>query len=262
MNQTYPGTSKAHLDVIATNNGGNIPVWNYDRHIEEYDNLFTADAIRISEPLDDLRVANGYDRDSPYAKRLIELFKPRLNDIESDKPGDEYDALFGADEDLIKWQSEKAMFKSEQLVINSETLEAARIAYENCRQSIKDIAYKTSKDKPLDSIAIVEEIRNNPHVRLALGEYFINELWNLKDKLPDRVQRNTQKRPNHVGGYHWDYTSFEYVALLCLSMLDGTYDPAKESSDPVVENNGSVTLGQHRYSAKLLLGLENKSYKL
>lgn len=105
---------------------------------------------------------------------------------------------------------------------------------------------------------VIRAIREHPDLRMDLGEYFIQKAARYSDAMPPRVGSSTWKSLSHRGyeaAEHAKVTSEEYVARLCLAMLDGTYNQEKEQSDPITYDHyrrqGGV--GQHRYAAKQLL---------
>ena len=99
---------------------------------------------------------------------------------------------------------------------------------------------------------LLESLRSDLALRCELGRHFMEKIPNVA-YLPERVERNDPnnlKNPNHPG--YTAMTSHEYVAVLALSMIDGSFDTVKE--DGIGRNEfGEVTYGQHRYAARQLL---------
>jgi hypothetical protein len=102
---------------------------------------------------------------------------------------------------------------------------------------------------------LIDTIRNNAELRLALAELFLNKIDNNIGSMPERIVRNGQKKPNHLGYKHLQYISTrEYAALIALSMLDGTFKEAATKADGIrMGDDGKPVVGQHRYAAELLL---------
>lgn len=140
-------------------------------------------------------------------------------------------------------------------IVSAETKQVAERVLEAALrhdEKFRSILERAIGEVPQDMSAEtpVDRIRQDASVRLALGRYFLNKTHAMANSLPDRVKRNTQKNPNYAG-YGNFMSSREYVALLCLSMIDGTFDTSRE--DEVVFKNGQVELGQHREAARDVL---------
>lgn len=108
---------------------------------------------------------------------------------------------------------------------------------------------------------VIKQIRENNAIRFELAKYFKQKVDNDRDLMPDRIQRNGSKRPNHPGYSSDTIASDDYVALLAISMLDGTFNAEVSIKDKVQFNNGTndtkINGGQHRLAALRLLGLSN-----
>lgn len=109
-----------------------------------------------------------------------------------------------------------------------------------------------------DPVSVVNAIRTNPDMRLAVGKYMLDKI-NLfaekhPDDLPDRVRCNGEKAPK---GLIAEYiktriSSREYVALLCLAKLDGSFNGLM-ADDIEIGSDGNVIVGQHRVAADMIL---------
>ena len=101
---------------------------------------------------------------------------------------------------------------------------------------------------------LVKAIHDDLGVRVGLGRLFLDQLEIRSSYMPDRVKRNTQK-VSMIPGYkdRGPLTSREYVALLALAKLDGTYDKDREREPISYNPDGSARDGQHRWAAEELL---------
>jgi len=114
--------------------------------------------------------------------------------------------------------------------------------------------YKGDKWREEDMPSV---LRDNNALRVELGSYLLAKLKTL-NRLPSRFyMKDNLKNPNHPG-YGDKMTSVEYATLLALSMLDGTFKSERARYDQIEMNKyGDVTVGQHRYAALAVLGLEH-----
>jgi len=107
-----------------------------------------------------------------------------------------------------------------------------------------------------DPIKVVDALRTNKQLRVAVGKHFLAKTAALVHEhilqIPDRVVRNKQKVPKGLAPVP-HLSSTEYVALLCVAMLDGTFDAEQAKSEPIVGEGGEVTIGQHRATANMVL---------
>ncbi|MCE7936917.1 hypothetical protein DYH10_03995 [Candidatus Saccharibacteria bacterium CPR2] len=102
---------------------------------------------------------------------------------------------------------------------------------------------------------MVEDVRTNPDLRIEIARATLESIEEHISLFPDRIRRNTEKLPG-LTGYPERVTSREYVALLCLSMLDGTFQNDRVPKSDNIQYDqeyGSVESGQHRASAEMLL---------
>lgn len=107
-----------------------------------------------------------------------------------------------------------------------------------------------------DPIKVVDALRTDRQLRVAVGKHFLAKTEALVHEhilqVPDRVVRNKQKVPKGLAPVP-NLSSTEYVALLCVAMLDGTFDAEQAKSEPIVGEGGRVTIGQHRATANMVL---------
>ena len=120
----------------------------------------------------------------------------------------------------------------------------------NDHPSVKANNTRGAGAKPLPEL-----LRTDASLRLAAGSYLLDKLEHHlhPSAMPRRVRLNTPKA-SAVTGYEAAKDSEEYTAMLALSMLDGTFDPSRETTgdntySPVTDEG----TGQHRYAARQLL---------
>ena len=110
---------------------------------------------------------------------------------------------------------------------------------------------------------IPEQIRSNVDLRYALGKFLIDYVdYDLSgSSMAPQPRRDYSKSPAFPG--YGNMRSREYVALLALSKLDGTFDVARADNvtatyDTVSDDGG----GQHRWTANQLLhSIKNDAQK-
>lgn len=110
----------------------------------------------------------------------------------------------------------------------------------------------------LKNVDTVQVIREDQNLRTLISEYLFTKLQVMITDMPERVRKNTNKTPGYPGYEAFGpLTSEEYVILLALSMLDGTFN--YDSEDAVNRTYSGPTYevkhGQHRTAAELLLGI-------
>jgi|APMI01.1.fsa_nt_gi hypothetical protein len=121
----------------------------------------------------------------------------------------------------------------------------------------RNILHRHCSGKAATLGEVVRLIRTDSELRVELGGRFLRLITEQKDLLPDRVQRRgEEKTPNHLG-YKEKIKSTEYVALLMLSMLDGTFRSDISKKDEVEFINGRqetvIDKGQHRLAASNMI---------
>jgi hypothetical protein len=107
----------------------------------------------------------------------------------------------------------------------------------------------------IDSQQAMLEVRNNAKLRLELGEYFLNSQAIYEDIMPVRIKENKQKVPG-INGYSQlgRLKSREYVALLTLARLDGTFDKDVSNSEQIILGQDGIAIeGQHRFASDSIL---------
>ena len=148
-----------------------------------------------------------------------------------------------------------------RMQVTEKSVEDAVIAYRYSNSEVKKIfeKYKTSelwRESDMPQLA-----RTNDDLRVELGMYLLNKLetTHYGGSMPSRIFDRHGKHGNHYGYNYLDrtFTSPEWVSLMALSMLDGTYKTADAKHDKIeILDSGywkDVVAGQHRYAAYILL---------
>ena len=201
-----------------------------------------------------------HEVDAPYAKRLEKLFAP-VKIEETQAPAISYDSLFDPNNDLQNRPVEGAAIRNEgkqRGVVTEESLKVARDEYmEPLLQGSKDVRISemikaAAHNSPLTSEDAMQLLREDSSLRKEVGAYLLAKLEADTAILPERVARNNQKKAN-MAGYESipSMSSHEYVALLAIAKLDGSFN---YEQDPIQEDkSGNVLLGQHRAAADMML---------
>lgn len=192
------------------------------------------------------------------------LFAP-LPDLEqsSDTVETDYSYMFGTDEEF---ENHFKKIESEKPDTDEENLKKrATVTDESVSSAKLELISLSGKDEVLDGILeefsaetglrslndMVKQIRINPELRLKVG----NRILEIVEKYPYSIRSGIDQKKSSYPGYEKmpaDMTSKEYVAVLILSMLDGTFK--NNPSDPIVKDNyGEVKLGKHRNVANSII---------
>ena len=124
-------------------------------------------------------------------------------------------------------------------------------------------------ERALDPRVIMNNIRSSHLTRCRLFEYLASGLDRLAivnpGDLADRVLRNSGdnlKSPNYLGGgyYGGKMLSREYVVVLAIAMMDGSFDVGRQDKMVTHYRNGEGRNGMHRDSARTLLEYVRNSY--
>lgn len=143
-----------------------------------------------------------------------------------------------------------------RLQVTDESRKDAALAYRLSDREVKAIVEKYATPERWRTEDMHELIRENNELRVELGEYILQKL-NSSIALPDRVLRNEQKNINYTGYDYPNVSSHEAVALIALSMLDGTFKRTPYDPVEIDERTGTVSRGQHRWTAANILGIGN-----
>lgn len=146
---------------------------------------------------------------------------------------------------------------NKRLQVTNESREDAASAYRLSDQEVKAIVEKYATHERWRTEDMHELIREDNELRVELGEYILQKLESSSIALPDRVLRNEQKNINYTGYDYPNVSSREAVALIALSMLDGTFKRTPYDPVEIDESTESVVRGQHRWTAANILGIGN-----
>lgn len=187
-------------------------------------------------------------------ERLDKLFAPIEVDSEQDHE-DDYARLLDPDTELTYSIQDAAVRKK-----------GRHVTEQSIRDATLELNSASAKDAILEQLLagagkaslrdISAQLRTDPLLRKAVGTYLLEKTERIGYRLPPRVARNAQKNPGSKGYESLrglGLKSYEYTALLALSMLDGTF--RAEAEDPISESarNGTMQNGQHRTAARQVL---------
>jgi hypothetical protein len=215
------------------------------------------------------RIKQGHERRlrEYYEKRSAQLFTPLIRPTnELEHPGydhlfnqlgqDKYEAYSGAEKEARKEQERYDSF------VTPQSRQHAEEELEEAMQrdsTLSDIITGWSKNAGITKRdVIIDAIRTDADLRLSIGKHFLEKVDDIcrirSDRMPECILRNGGKDPDHslIKTGH-GMTSREWVALLCVAKLDGSFSKTQE--DPYVSFNdrGVATVGQHRFAADLVL---------
>lgn len=109
-----------------------------------------------------------------------------------------------------------------------------------------------------DIPTLVDAIRTDNATRQAFGNVLMDRVESMAQRegyLPERVERNTGKSPTKKLTNLNGTTSQEYVVLLGLAKLDGSFDKSQLRSTDVPDKYNMNAQGQHNGAADILLGM-------
>ncbi len=215
---------------------------------------------QLQAELDEDAVRNEVD--APYPQRIEQLFSPVVKNEDKQSDANPYDALVDPNA-LFNGSIEGAAVRSskERGNISDDSLETARNEYMSpLLQGGKDprIAAMIKRHAKTETISpddAMKLLREDSSLRKELGVYLLDKLAVRSYVLPERVARNGQKSPNWPGYESIpNMRSQEYVALLAIAKLDGTFNYEGYLQDSVqTDDSGNVVLGQHRAAADFIL---------
>lgn len=172
------------------------------------------------------------------------------------KPAEEvsYDHLFDPDYEApkeVRWAASRT--KEGRGTVTAEGKEKAQqILGEASKIDHRlRVIFEDALKRAGEDVDLTELVRTDPEVRLAIGKHIIEKIQRHISMMPERVVNDTEKNPNH-SGYN-AIKSRDYVALLALAMLDGSFNHVRQEKIYDFDSRGVAVLGQHRYAAKYLL---------
>ena len=196
------------------------------------------------------------DQEKQPLSRVEIIFAPVVAEKRKNKEID-LDHLFDPNYDPSKISVEDAAVRDpegrqrvteESMLSAVQSLNLAKLADDHISRIIAE-----HNPTNVRGVELVEKLRTDPELRIHLGKYLMSKFDEYRFAMGDRVQRDTQKKPNYKGYEHLGpMKSSEYVPLLALSMLDGTFIDAQEDYEQV-KDDGTVTNGEHRQAARLVL---------
>ncbi|MCX6729142.1 MAG: hypothetical protein NTV95_00650 [Candidatus Saccharibacteria bacterium] len=198
--------------------------------------------------------------DAPYPQRIEQLFSPVGKKEDKQPDVNPYDALHDPSINMEDRDVKDAEVRSPKGrgIVTEESLKVARDEYmEPLLQGSKDIRISemikaAAHNSPLTSEDAMQLLREDSSLRKEVGAYLLAKLEANTAILPERVARNNQKKAN-MAGYESipSMSSHEYVALLAIAKLDGSFN---YEQDPIQKDkSGNVLLGQHRAAADMML---------
>ena len=206
---------------------------------------------------------------SPQEERLKTLFAP-LKPLENNVQHPGYDFLFNDDpadrkifdeyskayEKTAAKNAEYKKFVTPETIADSQLKLRRALEIDGRLRAIISNYYDLSKTSMLD---IVDALRENPEVRLEVGTYLLSKVDSAvsrySDIMPDRFIHNNQKNPDRSLVTVRNMRSREWVAILCLAKLDGSFNKDLELIGPEFDTNGKPILGQHRAAADIVLSM-------
>ncbi|MFA5004140.1 MAG: hypothetical protein WC498_02580 [Candidatus Saccharimonadales bacterium] len=224
-------------------------------------------AAGIEEP----SPSSKHEEESEYETYLRKVFAPHEYLLDADIQPEEhnYDHLFADDEVYEKavagHRSERDRFgnKLTEWQPTKETRdEAKNVLLQAARHDVRLrelIKAQAGKIDISDPYKVVDAIRTDTGFRLEIGKHYLNKINILArdpDVMPERIVSNRGKSPDKGGYPVRTMSSREYAAVLCLAMLDGTFNRDAVSSIDYIEHNakGETVTGQHRMAAHIALG--------
>ena len=189
--------------------------------------------------------------------RVEQLFAPVGVEESHEDRNQGFDHLFDPDYDASKVRVEDAAVRGPE--------GRQKVTAESEQDAADALRYAVSGDYDLKRIIdqynpnrfvgqdLVRHLRTDPEARVAVGKYLMSRFEEEVLSMGDRVRHDAGKRPNFKG-YEGlgSLKSSEYVPLLALSMIDGTYHEAAADTEQR-KDNGAVTNGEHRQAARQIL---------
>lgn len=226
-----------------------------DAEIKRYEALFK---VEVAEDMGGVAVRSleSSPQDAYLAAReehYRRLFAPVA--IE-EKPAEEvsYDHLFDPEYEApkeVRWAASKTE-EGRGIVTTEGKEKAEQILGEATKIDHRlRVIFEDAVKRVGEDVDLTELVRTDPEVRLSIGKHIIEKIQKHMSMMPERVVNDTEKNPNHSG--YSAIKSREYVALLTLAMLDGSFNHTRQEKIYDFDSRGVAVLGQHRYAARYLL---------
>lgn len=104
-----------------------------------------------------------------------------------------------------------------------------------------------------------QQVFNDSALRVEVGKYLLQKAKDNREVYLEEFRNGEEKPPNYPG--YTKMRSEEYIVLLAMSMIDGTFITGNSQKDPVQLYHGANATkfenGRHRVAALRLLGVEN-----
>ena len=230
------------------------------------------------EPLaTDMHLENSSDNPEleRFDKRVRELMRPLETDVDGMPFREDYTCVKSNFEYLFDPNYVPSNNVEDAAVRNPKGLPVSEGSFNAAKGVIDNLVTNLSlmqiidPERALDPRVIMNNIRSSHLTRCRLFEYLASRLDRLAivnpGDLADRVLRNSGdnlKSPNYLGGgyYEGKMRSREYVVVLAIAMMDGSFDVGRQDKMVTHYRNGEGRSGMHRDSARTLLEYVRNSY--
>lgn len=230
------------------------------------------------EPLaTDMHLENSSDNPEleRFDKRVRELMRPLETDVDGMPFREDYTCVKSNFEYLFDPNYVPSNNVEDAAVRNPKGLPVSEGSFNAAKGVIDNLVTNLSlmqiidPERALDPRVIMNNIRSSHITRCRLFEYLASRLDRLAivnpGDLADRALRNSGdnlKSPNYLGGgyYEGKMRSREYVVVLAIAMMDGSFDVGRQDKMVTHYRNGEGRSGMHRDSARTLLEYVGNSY--
>lgn len=230
------------------------------------------------EPLaTDMHLENSSDNPEleRFDKRVRELMRPLETDVDGMPFREDYTCVKSNFEYLFDPNYVPSNNVEDAAVRNPKGLPVSEGSFNAAKGVIDNLVTNLSlmqiidPERALDPRVIMNNIRSSHLTRCRLFEYLASRLDRLAivnpGDLADRVLRNSGdnlKSPNYLGGgyYEGKMRSREYVVVLAIAMMDGSFDVGRQDKMVTHYRSGEGRSGMHRDSARTLLEYIGNSY--
>lgn len=221
-------------------------------------NQFAVGAAREIEQPEPGELARYQKTFEPLIRPESEVESPGYDHLFSDDPEIKAaaDAYYAAQDEVRPKQERHDKFVTPETRAGAaENLTQALVADKKMREIVASFADRIDLRDPLK---VVDSLRTDPEIRLAVGVYLVGKVNRVAEtqaeRMPDRVLDNSRKAVSGLAAEKVSHlSSREYVALLCLARLDGSFNESR--ADAVeYDSRGRAKLGQHRAVADIVLG--------
>lgn len=162
----------------------------------------------------------------------------------------------------IEGKQKEARSPSDRHEVSQDNIEIAENKLANLWAT--DDVFRNRVGKYISSLGpdAIDRLRLDQDLRATVLVCFMEKVEQARGskdsyKLPERIRKNSKNNLKSISksGYPVDkVTSVEYVALLMLSKIDGSFDYGRQdSTQSHVNYDGSMGIGQHRTAADFIL---------